>query len=270
MTAAVASSAHATDRRARKSSLIADPLAPALASQALAHRSLAPHSPAATRVQVVRAVRLESLQGDRTGWFVGWCRVVSLGSEQRWTQKGAQPIDRSSHFHASISTVTDSAKIGVLLLSSLFSQRAPCHRHLWRARDAARAARDLSGERARGARAALTADPLAVQRCGERAAGCDRVVGAADEPAPGEADATCAYGVVPSRSSGARAVEAATFLSLFARRSPVVCPSFSRPSLVVVPFFSRYIPCYSPVILPLFSQPSPALLPSSFSYFPAG
>ena len=48
-----------------------------------------------------------------------------------------------------------------------------------------------------------------------------------------------ACGVVPSRSSGARAVEAATFLSSVARRSPVVCPSFSRPSLVVVPFVSR-------------------------------
>ena len=55
--------------------------------------------------------------------------------------------------------------------SSPSLERAPSHRHLWRARDAARAARDLSGERARGARAALTADPLALQRRGERAAG---------------------------------------------------------------------------------------------------
>ena len=167
-TAVVASSVHATDRRARKSSLIADPLAPALASQALAHRSLAPHSPAATRVQVVRAVRLESLQGDRTGWFVGWCRVVSLGSGLRWTQKGDQPIDRSSHLRASTSTVTDAAVVGAPLLSSLNERHVIVI--VSRSRDAARAARDLSGERAWGARAALTADPLALQQRGERAA----------------------------------------------------------------------------------------------------
>ena len=98
----------------------------------------------------------------------------------------------------------------------------------------------------------------------------DRVVGAADAPVPGDADATCAYGVVPSRSSGARAVEAATFLSSFARRLPVVCPSFSRLSLVVVPLFYHYIPFYFPTILSIFSRPSPALLPSSFSFSPAG
>ena len=57
------------------------------------------------------------------------------------------------------------------LSAYLFSQRVPCRRHLWRARDAARADRDLSGERARGARAAFTADPLALQRRGKRAVG---------------------------------------------------------------------------------------------------
>ena len=57
------------------------------------------------------------------------------------------------------------------LSAYLFSQRVPSRRHLWRAHDAARADRDLSGERARGARAAFTADPLALQRRGERAAG---------------------------------------------------------------------------------------------------
>ena len=58
-------------------------------------------------LQVVRAVRLGRPQDDRTGWFVGRCRVVPLGPRQRWTQKGAQSIGRSSHLRASISTVTD-------------------------------------------------------------------------------------------------------------------------------------------------------------------
>ena len=48
--------------------------------------------------------------------------------------------------------------------------------------------------------------------------------------------------------------EAATFLSFFARRSPVVCPSFSRPSLVVVSLFFRH---FTVILPPSFHPRSP-------------
>ena len=176
--------------------------------------------------------------------------------------------NRSSHLRASTNTVTDAAAIGVPLLSSLDE------RHLV-VISGARATQpeppETSPANAHGARAWLSR--LIRSFCNGAASerrDRDRVVGAADAPAPGDADATCAYGVVPSRSSGARAVEAATFLSSFARWSPVGYPSFSRPSLVVVSLISHYIPCYFPTILSTFSRPTPALLPSSFSFSPAG